>query len=290
MSNFLWVKMFFLITGIAFLQCSYCQQHDLFDEVSAICRKMVFGFLNQGYVFVSLKLCVKTISKLGCIWKLTSFFLSVIVFVRKTILFFPKIQQVSFYMPEFYCAEWLKENVFLAAELFGRLRNFYLLVVEWTKRSLSDIGKMNKPGQPVACLTPDDLQVLNILSISGLARFKPWRMTERRNFSFLHYHITWKKSTLSSHQLTKKNKLVKLQIPALLLFHTSKLPREVDVSNGYPITPGSRVINKTASVLIVSKCAWLSHCINLVCMSSSQSGERMNSFKCSHVWLTHVSN
>lgn len=86
---------------------------------------------------------------------------------------------------------------FLAPEFFGRLKIYYLLVVEWTKRSLSDIGEMNEPGQLVACLTLDDLQVFNILiSIFGLARFKPWITWERRN-CFLYNQITWKKSTLS---------------------------------------------------------------------------------------------
>lgn len=48
-----------------------------------------------------------------------------------------------------------------------------LLVAERTKRSLSDVGKMNEPGQLVALLTPDDLQIFNILiSISGPARYK----------------------------------------------------------------------------------------------------------------------
>ena len=74
---------------------------------------------------------------------------------------FSTIHRVFFYMPEFYCAERLKS--FLAAELFGRLKNIYLFMVQWTKRSLSDIGKMNEPGQLVACLTPGDLQVFNIL-------------------------------------------------------------------------------------------------------------------------------
>lgn len=59
--------------------------------------------------------------------------------------------------------------------LAGWKKNCFLLVAKWTKRSLSDVGKMNEPGQLVALLTPDDLQIFTILiSIFGPARSKAW--------------------------------------------------------------------------------------------------------------------
>lgn len=114
-----------------------------------------------------------------------SFWVSLFVLKTNTVPLFSQISPSVF----FTCLSFIVLNgwkkSFLAAELFGRLKNVcYLLVLEWTKRSLSDVGKMNDPGQLVTCLTPDDLQVFNVLiSIFRLTRFKPWMTWERRNRS-----------------------------------------------------------------------------------------------------------
>lgn len=119
-----------------------------FMKVSIICSKLVCGFRNQGYIFVSLKrkrknstfTCCFLVTLLNptcswfrprplayfllslfktmacypksglCVGKLRSFFLSVTVVILKTSRFSHKLHWVLFYMPEFYHAERLQEK------------------------------------------------------------------------------------------------------------------------------------------------------------------------------------
>lgn len=122
---------------------------------------------------LSLTLCIKKEIRFFCSFIVTLFkptrslwlFLKQASFSTKCCL-----SCQSFIIPN----DWKKR--FLAAEILGRLKkNCFLLVAVWTKRSLSDIGKMNEPGQLVALPTPDDLQIFNILiSIFGPTRYKAW--------------------------------------------------------------------------------------------------------------------
>lgn len=203
---------------------------DCFHSSTFVC---VCG--NQGYSFVSLTLCIKREESHSFIFLLPYLNPLCHCVCSQNKCLFPQ----NVWM--FYCAERLKKSLVLGCwNSWQAENNCYLLVVEWTKRSLSDIGKMNESGQQVALLTPDDLQRFNIL-ISIFRTINVQSMTKINCF-FLHNHMNWNhfQFFISSNHEKQTLQIVKLQIPtpsAMIIFswvHVTKLPREIDVSTVTP--------------------------------------------------------
>lgn len=175
-------------------------------------------------------------------------------------MFVLKISVFSHKMSECFIVlnGWIKR--FLAAEILGRLKKkCYLLVVEWTNRSLSDIGKMNEPGQQGTLLTPDDLQRFSIL-ISIFRTIKVQSMTKINCF-FLDNQMNWNhfqifeswKTDVTNCKTADSNAVCNDYFFMATCYQVTKGDW---CFYGYPKTLVIHSINKTASILIVRKCAW----------------------------------